>query len=134
MTDTDITVSVMPDVELIEIAAEFRKGILGGRSSEGMCFMVCSPLAGLLKFYGLSVDIVEGTVWPNLNHFWLTLADGRVLDPTADQFNHRTTEQMPPVYLGEPAGIHGEPSEALDALDEALDTASALLAKLGDAG
>ena len=32
-----------------------------------------------------------------MNHIWIRLADGRVLDPTADQFG-----DYPPVYLGDP--------------------------------
>lgn len=34
------------------------------------------------------------TTW---DHIWLELSDGRVLDPTADQF----PLSLPPVYLGE---------------------------------
>ena len=36
-----------------------------------------------------------------INHFWLTLKDGRIIDPTASQFNGMGREDMPKVYLGE---------------------------------
>jgi len=88
---------VMTDDKLIEICKEFRKGILGNKNSDLMCFVVCSPLASYLAFYGIeaSVEIIhreEG------NHVFIRLKDGRVLDPTADQFDSR----LPKIYLGEP--------------------------------
>lgn len=73
-----------------------------------MCFAVCAPLAGLLRLHGIEARVVEG--FPSdgdfYNHVWLELPDGRVLDPTADQF-----ADMPPVYLGprHPAIHHPTP-------------------------
>lgn len=96
----------MSDAELIEFASEFRAGILNGRPSAWMCFAVCAPLAGLLRFSGIEAEIVESDLGV-CNHFWIKLADGRALDPTADQFNWCSIEQFPPVYLGEPRIIHG---------------------------
>jgi len=94
----------LTDKNLIKIVAEFRAGILGPKPSKSMCFAVCAPLAGYLGFYGVQAKIVEGVVvkdggWET-NHFWLELADGRVLDPTADQFNDLPDIHLPPVYLG----------------------------------
>jgi len=97
----------MKDAELVQIAAEFREGILGARSSEWACAMVCWPLAALLSTYGVQAETVE-TDLGHMNHIWLRLLDGRALDPTADQFNRLFPEMgLPPVYLGVPLSIHG---------------------------
>jgi hypothetical protein len=47
---------------------------------------------------GVETELVEADFgWTN--HCWLALPDGRILDPTADQFvGHGAT--LPPVYLG----------------------------------
>lgn len=95
----------MKDAKLIKIATEFRKGILDGRPSRMMCFAICAPLAGLLGACGVDVEVIEGDLG-ECNHVWLRLADGRVLDPTADQFNDYGFPEMPPVYLGPPTTIH----------------------------
>ena len=95
----------MSDDELVGFATEFRQGLLDGKSSEMMCFAVCSALAGLLEFHGVSTELVEGDLG-EFNHCWLRLSDGRVLDPTADQFNSYGFDPLPPVYLGQPTKIH----------------------------
>lgn len=96
----------MTDAELIECATEFREGILDGRDSDRMCAMVCWPLAGLLRMYGVETETIESDLGC-CNHIWLRLEDGRALDPTADQFNRLFPYlKMPPVYLGEPTEIH----------------------------
>jgi hypothetical protein len=94
----------MTDEEIIEFASEFREGILNGRPSALHCAMVCWPLATLLGLNGVEchsreseVDLGDYT----MNHIWIELADGRALDPTADQFG-----KLPPVYLGERTEIH----------------------------
>lgn len=89
----------MTDAELIDFAKEFREGILDGRSSHSMCFMVCAPLVGLLRFYGVEAELVECENG-HCNHFYIRLADGRALDPTVDQFNHLFNENFPAIYLG----------------------------------
>lgn len=95
--------AAMNDKTLIRIVSSFRSGILGKNGSHRACFMVCAPLAGMLRCYGVDVELIEGMVEEG-NHFWLRLADGRALDPTADQFDAR----LPRVYLGEPIpAIHG---------------------------
>ena len=75
----------MTDKELRRCAASFRRGILGKRPSIMMCFAVCAPLQGYLSFLGVETELEEICVGDG-NHFWLRLNDGRVLDPTADQF------------------------------------------------
>lgn len=92
----------MTDEELIEEAREFREGILGGLDSAGMCYAVCWPLAAYLRVaHGINCEQVE-VDWGDGNHVYLELPDGRVLDPTYDQFD----ENGPAVYLGEPLMIH----------------------------
>jgi hypothetical protein len=98
----------MLDTELIEIAGDFRDGILGGRPPAMMCAAVAWPLQGFLSaFYGIETEAVETRFAEGGNHIWLRMPDGRVLDPTADQFNGVIPDaELPPVYLGPPLSIH----------------------------
>lgn len=80
---------------LQEIALEFRRGMLGRRRSNGYCWMICQPLATYLSMCGHEVKVVEGFVGKE-PHTWLELSDGRILDPTGDQFN----PLGPKVYIG----------------------------------
>jgi hypothetical protein len=99
----------MNDKQLVKFAAEFREGILDGRSPDSMCFMVCAPLVTLLNMHGVKCTMVNGDVdfgEDEINHYWLALPDGRVLDPTADQFNGTEHRRLPSVYLGPPTAIH----------------------------
>lgn len=94
----------MTDKQLVRFATQFRKGILAGKSSASMCWAVAAPLCGLLTMVGVQTVLTEGDVTQGrqrdiTNHFWLTLEDGRILDPTADQFTD-TGRKLPPVYLG----------------------------------
>lgn len=105
----------MTDEDLLQIATGFRQGMLGDHSSEMTCAMVSWPLAGLLhSLYGVDCECVESDLG-HCNHVWIRLADGRALDPTADQFNHFSDCDFPPVYLGRPAIIH-EDGKSLGAL------------------
>jgi hypothetical protein len=91
----------MTDKQLVEFARAFREGMLDGKRSNYMCFAICAPLAALFPVHGQPVELQEGDLG-DINHVWLRLPDGRVLDPTADQFG----ADYPPVYLGEPRDIH----------------------------
>jgi hypothetical protein len=94
------------DEQIIEFASEFREGLLDGDSSHMMCAAVCYPLVTLLNMSGLKAELVESDLG-ECNHAWLRLADGRTLDPTADQFNWLFPDlAMPPVYLGPPTKLH----------------------------
>lgn len=95
----------MTDREIIRYAASFRRGIIGKASSAMMCYAICAPLEGLLNLPGMQLEEVH---FPEINHVWLRLSDGRILDPTADQFGHG----LPPVYLGPVPGIYLEWIEA----------------------
>lgn len=90
-------------MNLKRYAAEFRDGILSGQPSAFMCIAVCKPLASLLHLQGIETKIVTGTVSHEncfCYHTWLLLLDGRILDPTADQFDRPNGRRMPRVYLG----------------------------------
>lgn len=90
----------MSDEELVTFASEFRKGIIStGTSSRGFCGMVCWPLTTLLNLHGVECQEIEVDTG-DCRHVFIRLADGRVLDPTADQFNYFSGIDLPPVYLG----------------------------------
>jgi hypothetical protein len=90
-------------INLRRFALEFRQGVLGDLDSAFMCGAVCYPLASLLQLQGIEVKVMYGVV-SHVNcycyHVWLKLPDGRVLDPTADQFCRPNGRRMPRVYLG----------------------------------
>lgn len=89
---------IQGDRELLRIASAARERITLGGPSSGYCAVVCVPLATYLTRRGLIAEDVHGAVgeW---QHSWISLGDGRILDPTADQFN-RQGARMPPIYLG----------------------------------
>lgn len=88
----------MSSVDLVSVAREFRKGIIGDKAGNDMCFAVCSPLVTLLQMEGVQVELTCGEVRfgaaDDFDHYWISLPDGRILDPTADQFG------LASVYLG----------------------------------
>lgn len=86
--------------ELKKIVTEFREGILSGAPSAFMCMAVCVPMESYLSMCGYPVSMVHGTVdLPDydMDHVWLELPDGTIVDPTADQFSELN---LPPVYIG----------------------------------
>lgn len=95
--------------DIIEIAKEFRNGIIGSnhRDARGMCFMISAPLEGLLNFYGVETSLVcscheqiDESPW--VKYWWIRLPGGLVLDPTFDLLE----EGVDPVYLGPPTKWH----------------------------
>lgn len=93
----------MTDTKLLEIAEDFRGGILQGRSSSLMCFAVSAALQGFLSaLCNIETELVE-LDFEHCNHVVLRLSDGRILDATADQF-----DGMPAVYLGEMPALYRE--------------------------
>ena len=88
----------MNDRELKRVAREYRQGMLEGAPSDMMCFALCFPLQGYLGFLGVHTKLVEAD-FGRCNHYWLKLEDGRILDPTADQFSGKSLK-LPKVYLG----------------------------------
>lgn len=91
----------MTEKELHEFVSEFRAGILPGGDSYSMCFAVCAPLQALLSFHGVETELIEGDFGDDSEwwHHWLKLSDGRIIDPTADQFSTHD-RVMPEVYIG----------------------------------
>jgi hypothetical protein len=90
----------MRDKKLLRIVSGFRDGILQGRSSAYMCYAICAPLQGFLSLARVHTSLVHGWIDlgdHNVDHVWLEMEDGRVIDPTADQF----PLSLPPVYLGQ---------------------------------
>lgn len=97
------------DGRIIKAATEFRIGMIGDKESAGYCGMICWPLATMLAmefamdFQTTSREDIELDDGSTTNHIWIVMPDGRVLDPTMDQFG----AEHPPVYLGQPVkGIH----------------------------
>ncbi len=96
----------LSDSEIVECAREFRRGLIGEQSPDGRCAMIAWPLAGYLSFLGVDGVATQSCVYPDdhpaswdwANHVWIVLQDGRVLDPTADQFDIG----LPDIYLGPP--------------------------------
>jgi len=64
-----------------------------------MCYMVCAPLQSFLEQEGKRTELIEGEVYGRY-HFWLRLPDGRIIDPTADQFFSSEGAIMPKIYIG----------------------------------
>ena len=94
----------MTDKQLIRLARSFRHGLLGRKPSDFQCLVVAAPLQGFLRHeYGLESKLIDGEVtiqtkpgrYMTVGHCWLELPDGRILDPTHDQFGYE-----PKVYLG----------------------------------
>lgn len=85
--------------EIIQIASDFRDGMLDGKPSMSMCFAVCYVLVGYLRFTGYECGLVEGKVG-ECEHYWIKLGAGNIIDPTADQFNQPNGESMPKTYYG----------------------------------
>lgn len=91
----------MRDATLKRIARDMRAGILGKRSSRLMCMAISAPLQGMLSaLYNFETEL-EIVDFPDRNHAWLRLPDGRILDATADQFGLEAIYlgQVPPLYL-----------------------------------
>jgi hypothetical protein len=94
----------MSDAKLIKVVSGFRRGILGKKKPDMMCFAVSSPLSTYLKICGVENKMKEVCVVQGSDvyyHWYLELKDGRILDATASQFVSPKGERMPPVFLGE---------------------------------
>lgn len=95
----------MTDKQIIKTTAEFTKGIIGKQESKNQCYKVCWALQGYLSICGLETELIVGEIYIKKDiyeHMWLKLSDGRILDPTADQFNsHNIHPAMPKTFLGQ---------------------------------
>ena len=97
-----LPVQSITDKKLIKIVKQFRRGMLGRKCGSKYCYMVCWPLQAYLGLLDFHTDLVEGDVcyyryW--IGHFWLRMDDGRIIDPTADQFS-TDRRPMPEIYIG----------------------------------
>lgn len=95
----------MTDKKLLSIVKSFRRGILGRKDSDFMCYAVSAPLQNYLKHcFNLETRLISGylkvEIKPNFfvepEHFWLELLDKRIIDATRDQFGYPEK-----VYIGE---------------------------------
>lgn len=93
------------DQYILQFAREFRTAILSDSDSAWMCAAISGPLCAALTVQSVSCHLVESDLGV-CNHVFIQLDDGRVLDPTADQFNWCSREPLPGVYLGEKTLIH----------------------------
>lgn len=91
--------------DLLTYARDFREAILQGDSSDRMCVAISAPLHAAFRARGTPGHLVAADLG-ECEHIFLRLADGQVLDPTADQFNWCSRQKLPGVYLGAPALIH----------------------------
>lgn len=92
-------------VDLLGYSKRFRKAVLGREASDRMCYVVSGPLCAAITALGFGAHLVKSKV-AYMEHIFIRLDDGRVLDATADQFSHFV--DVGPVYLGEPVKpIHG---------------------------
>ena len=93
----------MTDKKLLQIIKSFRYGLIGRKDSDFMCLYVSAPLQAFLKFnYKMNTRLVDGYCKVGIfepEHCWLELEDGRIIDPTYDQFFEKGLK--PKVYIGE---------------------------------
>lgn len=93
------------DEAIIAYSAAFRRAALQGSSSSRMCAALSAPLYAALRLLGVECGLEESHL-QQCNHVFLRLADGRVLDVTADQFTMGGNDAFAAVYLGPRRGIH----------------------------
>ncbi len=106
---------------LLDLVTEFREGIvdgIGGGSSAGMCDAVCFPLQGFLSFAeGIETQCKYGffeTKAGALQHYWLELENGEIIDPTADQLEAHGFPKLPGVYIGPRPAFYPESRSSLE--------------------
>lgn len=90
----------MSDNEIKDFALNFRKGVLSDRNGFSMCWVVVQPLSLLLNEIGVKNNIVCFDIDANncvnkldcdlIEHFCIEI-NGKILDPTADQFKGMET-------------------------------------------
>lgn len=95
----------MPPSRLLEYATALRAAVIADSSSAMLCMAITAPLHSALQRLGVKT-LITASELDTCNHLFLTLDDGQVLDPTADQFNTPGSPRYPPVYLGPMLDIH----------------------------
>lgn len=92
----------MTEKKLRQIAARFCMGMLENRSSKDMCYVVCNPLTTYLCFIGVPCELTEGEILHDggkWHHYWITLSNGKIIDPTADQFITPRGERLKNIWV-----------------------------------
>jgi hypothetical protein len=93
----------MSDKELLKTLKSFRSGVLDKSRPKNMCFAVCAAFQGFISMCGVNLELEEVELVidnDTYQHYILLLPDGRILDPTASQFDNPNGEPMPEIYLG----------------------------------
>jgi hypothetical protein len=101
MTQVQAT-KLMTDQEVCLYATDFRRAILGDAPSDRMCAAISAPMCSALGVLEVPVELVKSD-FGAFNHVFLDLLDGRLLDPTADQFNWLNVCAFPAIYVGPPS-------------------------------
>lgn len=93
----------MNDKEILKFVKSFRKGILGGREPNDMCYLVCAPLSNLLQLMGVKCELWKCEVSQEEGIFvhFAILYNGKIIDPTASQFKDINGKKYPDVYFGD---------------------------------
>lgn len=84
---------------LYRTVESFRRGIVQNDEPFRKCYMVCAPLQSFLALLGWHTELVQG-LCDGWEHYWLEFPDGRIVDPTASQFNKPNGAKMPKIYIG----------------------------------
>lgn len=95
----------MTERELRKVANDFVKGF---GKVERMCYLLSPALQGYLHTtFGIKTKLIQGIVIFDKayhGHYWLELENGKILDPTAGQFQNPMTLK---VFLGkQPENYH----------------------------
>lgn len=98
----------MQKSEIKAYAKQFREAFLRGTPSYRMCAALSGPLCSALNLLGVDAHLRAADMG-GIEHIYLQLPDGTVLDPTADQIEGADA-RLPPVYLGPAVGLLYEAS------------------------
>lgn len=96
-TNQAVQSQLMPLSAIWGYAAAFREAFLRGTPSDRMCAALSAPLCTALKFLGVEAKLYQ-TDLEGIEHIYILLPCGTVLDATADQIGAGAL--FPPVYLG----------------------------------
>lgn len=79
----------------------------------GCCDMACDLLANYLADYGVETYVINGEYWDaingySINHVWLVLSSGDIIDITGDQFKNDSQffNYNKKVHIGKEERLH----------------------------
>ena len=90
--------------EILNLSREFRQAVLEKDPSDEMCMALSSNLLALLHSKGAAGSL-EISELEEIDHIFIKLPDGQILDVSADQFG----SQYQDVYMGPALDIHANP-------------------------